>query len=53
VKGVVLFHGAGSDRDHSSLKLIEKTLKPTPVKRVNFPYRRAGKPFPDPTPVLL
>ena len=53
MKGVVLFHGAGSDRDHSSLKLIEKTLKPLPVKRVNFPYRRAGKPFPDPTPVLL
>ena len=53
IKGVVLFHGAGSDRDHSSLKAIEKALKPLKVKRVNFPYRKAGKPFPDRTPVLL
>jgi uncharacterized protein len=33
--------------------MIEKELSPVPVKRVNFPYRRAGKPFPDRTPVLL
>ena len=53
IRGLVLFHGAGSDRTHSSLIAIEKAIKPVLVKRVNFPYRRAGKPFPDRTPVLL
>ena len=53
IKGLVLFHGAGSDRTHPALEAIEKQVKPVPVKRVNFPYRRAGKPFPDRTPVLL
>ncbi len=53
IRGLVMFHGAGSDRTHSSLLAIEKAIKPVPVKRVNFPYRRAGKPFPDRTPILL
>jgi predicted alpha/beta-hydrolase family hydrolase len=52
-KGVVLFPGAGSDRDHSSLVKIEHHLAPLPVGRVDFPYRRAGRKAPDRAPVLL
>lgn len=53
-QGLVLFHGAGSDRDHSSLVLIERRLAPLPVERVNFPYRtRPGRRPPDREPVLV
>lgn len=52
-KGVVLFPGAGSDRNHSSLVKIEQHLAPLPVGRVDFPYRRAGRKAPDRAPVLL
>jgi predicted alpha/beta-hydrolase family hydrolase len=52
-KGVVLFPGAGSDRNHSSLLEIESRLAPLPVARVDFPYRRAGRRAPDRSPVLL
>lgn len=52
-KGVVLFPGAGSNRDHSSLVMLEERLAPLPVGRVDFPYRRAGRRAPDRTPVLL
>jgi uncharacterized protein len=53
VAGVVLFPGAGSDRDHSSLLRIEEAFGSTPVARVDFPYRRAGKKMPDRAPVLM
>lgn len=52
-KGVVLFPGAGSDRNHSSLVAIESHLAPLPVARVDFPYRRAGRKAPDRAPVLV
>lgn len=52
-KGVALFPGAGSDRNHSSLLEIESRLAPLPVARVDFPYRRAGRRAPDRSPVLL
>lgn len=52
-KGLVLFPGAGSSRDHSSLVLLEENLAPLPVGRYDFPYRRAGRKAPDRTPVLL
>ncbi|MEY4157951.1 MAG: hypothetical protein RL743_446 [Actinomycetota bacterium] len=52
-KGVVLFPGAGSDRNHSSLLALDSRLTPLPVERVDFPYRRAGRRAPDRTPVLL
>ena len=52
-KGLVLFPGAGSSRDHSSLVLLEERLAPMPVGRIDFPYRRAGRRAPDRTPVLL
>jgi predicted alpha/beta-hydrolase family hydrolase len=53
VAGVVLFPGAGSSSEHSSLIAIETVLAPLPVARFDFPYRLAGKPFPDKSPVLL
>lgn len=52
-KGLVLFPGAGSNRDHSSLVLLEERLAPLPVGRIDFPYRRAGRRAPDRAPVLL
>jgi predicted alpha/beta-hydrolase family hydrolase len=51
--GVVLFHGAGSDRNHSSFLQLEEILAPIPVARIDFPYRRAGKKMPDRAPILL
>jgi len=53
VRGVVLFPGAGSSRDHAALIAIENELSPLPVLRVDFPYRKAGKKFPDKAPVLV
>ena len=53
IAGVVLFPGAGSSSEHSSLIAIEAELAPLPVARFDFPYRLAGKPFPDKPPVLL
>ena len=53
VRGVVLFPGAGSSRDHVALVAIEIQLSPLPVLRVDFPYRKAGKKFPDKAPVLV
>lgn len=52
-KGLVLFPGAGSGADHSSLVAIEEVMQPTPVVRIDFLYRRAGKRAPDRAPVLL
>ena len=52
-KGLVLFPGAGSNCNHSSLVAIEEAMAPLPVGRFDFPYRRAGKRPPDKAPVLL
>lgn len=38
MKGLVLFHGAGANKDQETLVAIEQTLE-IPVKRCNFPYR--------------
>ena len=53
IAGVVLFPGAGSSASHASLESLEEALAPLSVARIDFPYRRAGKSFPDKTPVLL
>lgn len=50
---LVLFPGAGSDRDHSSLRAIERWVDPHPCRRVDFPYRRAGRKAPDRAPKLM
>jgi predicted alpha/beta-hydrolase family hydrolase len=52
VAGVVLFPGAGSSADHPSMRAMETALAPMPVALVDFPYRRAGRRFPDPARVL-
>lgn len=53
VGGMVLFPGSGSSSQHSSLVAIENIMQPIPVARVDFPYRKAGKSFPDKAPVLV
>lgn len=53
IKGVVLFPGSGSSSTHSSLLAMEAALSPLPVARIDFPYRKVGKSFPDKTPVLV
>jgi len=53
VAGVLLFPGAGSSAAHPSLVEIERSLAPMPVARCDFPYRRAGRRFPDRTDVLV
>lgn len=53
IDGVVLFPGAGSSSDHPGLVAIEHAAAPLPVRRVDFPYRRAGRRAPDRAPVLV
>ena len=53
IQGVVLFPGAGSSADHSSLVAIAAALAPLPVMRVDFAYRRLGRKLPDRAPVLI
>ncbi len=52
--GLVLFHGAGGDRDHRLFVALENSLD-IPVGRINFPYRAKGpgRRFPDRMPVLV
>jgi predicted alpha/beta-hydrolase family hydrolase len=50
---LLLFPGAGSDRNHSSLVAIEEAVAPRRCTRADFPYRRAGKKAPDRAPVLV
>lgn len=40
-RGLVLFHGAGGDRDHVTFLALEAGLD-EPVARINFPYRQKG-----------
>jgi hypothetical protein len=52
--GLVLAHGAGSDRHHAGLVAIEAAVAPLPVERFDFPYRRrGGRRPPDRAPVLV
>jgi predicted alpha/beta-hydrolase family hydrolase len=57
ITGVVLFPGAGTDANHQSLIAIETAIKSVNAKmkiaRCDFEYRKAGKSFPDKTPVLI
>ncbi len=43
--GLVLFHGAGGDRDHRLFLHLEQEIGrglDLPVRRINFPYRQKG-----------
>lgn len=53
VRGLVLFPGAGSNRDQSTLIAIEQAVKLVPTIRADFLYRRAGRKIPDRLPVLM
>ena len=51
--GLVLFHGAGGNRDHRHFLALEEALE-IPVVRVNFAYRELGGRRPPPrAPVLI
>jgi predicted alpha/beta-hydrolase family hydrolase len=51
---VLLYPGAGSDREQSSLVAIERTLgSAASVERLDFPYRRQGRRAPDRAPKLM
>ncbi|NNE95014.1 MAG: dienelactone hydrolase [Acidimicrobiales bacterium] len=41
LSGLILFHGAGGDRDHPLFLALEQQLD-VPIGRVNFPYRKKG-----------
>ncbi|MDP4635423.1 MAG: alpha/beta hydrolase fold domain-containing protein [Ilumatobacteraceae bacterium] len=57
IAGVVLFPGAGTSASHQSLIAIETAINSASTKikvaRCDFEYRKAGKNFPDKTPVLI
>ncbi|ARU52093.1 dienelactone hydrolase [Cellulosimicrobium cellulans] len=57
VAGVLLTPGAGASRDHRALVAIDEALAaldpPVPVRRVDFPYRIAGRRMPDRPPVAI
>lgn len=51
---LLLYPGAGSDREHSSLLAVEARLgKAARVERRDFPYRREGRTAPDRAPKLM
>jgi uncharacterized protein len=49
---ILLTPGAGSNRDQAALVAIDELL-PGRVHRMDFPYRIAGRKFPDKEPALL
>ena len=51
--GIFLTPGAGSNRDQMGLVALADHLSPLPVKRMDFVYRIAGRPFPDRAPKLV
>jgi predicted alpha/beta-hydrolase family hydrolase len=53
VEALLLAPGAGTDASHPSLLAIEQAVAPLPVRRFDFPYRKAGRRAPDRAPVLL
>lgn len=53
VRAALLTPGAGSNREHHSLVALARALSPIPSERIDFPYRLAGRPFPDRAPVLI
>lgn len=50
--GLLLTHGAGGGADHPTLVALEDGLA-LPVRRMEFPYRRAGRKAPDRAPTLV
>ncbi len=50
---MLLAPGAGANRDHHTLVALEAGLVPLPVRRFDFPYRKAGRRAPDRAPVAV
>jgi predicted alpha/beta-hydrolase family hydrolase len=50
---LLLTPGAGADRTHHTLLAVEEAVSPMPCRRVDFPYRLAGKRAPDRAPVAI
>ena len=50
---LLLFPGAGSSSEHSSLIAIERAVAPVACRRADFAYRLAGRRAPDRAPALL
>jgi predicted alpha/beta-hydrolase family hydrolase len=50
---LLLYPGAGSDSDHSSLVTTERWISPYRCVRADFPYRKEGRRAPDRAPKLL
>jgi hypothetical protein len=53
VEAMLLAPGAGASSDHHTLVALEAAVAPVPVRRMDFPYRLAGRKAPDRAPVLL
>ena len=55
--GLVLFPSAGTDASFSAMVAIDERIgkgeRALPVRRVDFPYRMAGRRIPDRTPVMV
>jgi predicted alpha/beta-hydrolase family hydrolase len=53
--GLLLTPGAGADRTQAALVAVDEAVTATgrAVRRVDFPYRRAGRRAPDRAPVLV
>lgn len=49
---LLLTPGAGADREHHTLRALDDGLR-IPVRRIDFPYRIAGKRAPDRAPVAV
>ena len=50
---LLLTPGAGADRNQHTLVALEQAVAPMPCRRVDFPYRLAGKRAPDRAPVAV
>jgi uncharacterized protein len=50
---LVLFPGAGSSSEHTTLTTLDDGLAPLPVHRRDFPYRKEGRRAPDRAPKLI
>ncbi|MTD15281.1 dienelactone hydrolase [Nakamurella sp. YIM 132087] len=50
---MILTPGAGAGRDNRTLVTLEQKLSPLPCRRLDFPYRTAGKKMPDRPPVAV
>lgn len=52
--GLLLYPGAGADRDQAALVALDEALSDVvAVRRADFAYRRAGRPFPPRVPTLI